>query len=249
MSTLPHEGRLLAVTALLWGGVWPSIASASPLHLGAMRCDLQDVQFFIGEQHAPADDLAPGGVTPLLALAGRRFVGSEGAGRQCAAVVRYLLQHGAKVDAVRTPDKKTALHLLAEKGDVESVTALLEFGAVATRPDAEGNPPIFYAGNTATIELLVQHGASLDARSTKGNTALMVVHAPEAVRYFLDHGVSPSVKNAQGLTALVVQQRRVTELESRLKSNQLPDEERKQLEEALREITTCVGLLQTAEKG
>lgn len=232
--------------ALAWAFFGPAAAIASPLHLGAMRCDVTDLEFYIDGQHAPVDDRADGGITPLLALAGRHAAPGTSDGGRCAAAVRYLLQHGAKVDAAREADRRTALHLLADAGDEASVRELLTAGADFSKADKEGNPPVFYAGSVPVAKLLLERGASIDAVSGTGTTPLMTTRSPEVIKFFLEKGVRPEATNARGRTAVSVQEARASGLEKRIKSEDLDPQEKAYLASVLSNVLQCIELLRAA---
>jgi hypothetical protein len=103
-------------------GTWLSrpIKDLTPLHHAAIR-GCVDVFKYVVEyiQEINIDVEAEFGITPLFfAILCKRN-----------SLVRYLLEHGAKPDALYKPIKWTMLHLAASMGNYEIVINLLAYGA------------------------------------------------------------------------------------------------------------------------
>jgi len=136
-------------------------------------------------------------VSPLMAAAGRGH----------AALTKYLLEQGARVND-RAPNGKTALHAAAEFGPVDVAGLLLEHGAKIDAVDRNGYTPLWGAAfnnRPEMIEFLLQKGASLRHRDKNGNTALSPAAlngANDAIRKLVERGLAPDTKNKFGRTPL-----------------------------------------------
>lgn len=95
---------------------------------------------------------------------------------ECAATVRYLLAHGAKVDA-RDEDGTTALEEAIRRGYYDSLCALVNSGAdLQSKTRFEGMTPLLFAaafGKTRIVRFLITRGADVYARDDFGATAFM----------------------------------------------------------------------------
>lgn len=90
-----------------------------------------------------------------------------------AALLGYLLDHGAEVNATND-DGATALMRAA--GDYDKVNVLLERGAKVDAKSALGRTPVLIAanfpGNTRTVKLLIERGANVKDQDPFGDTCL-----------------------------------------------------------------------------
>ena len=160
--------------------------------------DLDKVGLLL-EKGARVDAWTRLGRTPLLIAA--TYAGN-------AAVVRLLLEHGARV-ADQDITQETALDSASKRGDVPMVEVLLEAGADVNAPGFVGRAPLVWAaeeGNVATLACLLKHGAGKNRRNL--NLALFSAAArgpTEAVRLLLDHGADPTAKHpfVRGYTPLM----------------------------------------------
>ena len=128
------------------------------------------------------------------------------------AAAQTLLREGADVNAARG-DGITALHLAAERGDVEAVQALLDTGADVGAGTRIGRyTPLHLAargGHGAVVTLLLDAGADpLTATTTSRATALHLaaaaVQGQEAVAALLKHGADPNAREGSvGQTPLI----------------------------------------------
>ena len=128
------------------------------------------------------------------------------------AAAQTLLREGADVNAARG-DGITALHLAAERGDVEAVQELLDTGADVGAGTRIGRyTPLHLAargGHGAVVTLLLDAGADpLAATTTSRATALHLaaaaVQGQEAVAALLKHGADPNAREASvGQTPLI----------------------------------------------
>lgn len=112
-----------------------------------------------------ADTQTEGGHTPLYC------VGNECTGG--GAIVRALIEAGARVDACDGTKRCTALHMAARRGNVEAAEALLERGANIEARDSLGETPLrrsVNCGQTGVAALLLARGADPHSVGSKGLT-------------------------------------------------------------------------------
>ena len=98
--------------------------------------------------------------------------------------VRFLLEHGAEVNA-STTKRVTALMEASAAGSICTILLLLEHGAEINAVDAEGRSALVYACHVdgihtwskpdlGCVKALLRHGADIDHRDSQGRTALML---------------------------------------------------------------------------
>ena len=134
----------------------------APLHLAAIRGDCQAAMTLLASGANVNIRQGTYEGTPLQYAAARGHV----------EVVRLLVQHDAKVDAVDTFGR-TPLMWAASHGQHEVVCALLEAGASVKRATDTGWTALHYAvksNDLRTSLLLAQRGAPLDARNSLDKT-------------------------------------------------------------------------------
>ena len=176
------------VVALL---VWGAPPADSPVADAAMRGDAQAVRALIAQGvdvNTPQGD----GMTAL----------HWAAERADAALVRVLLEAGARVDAATRIGDYTPLHLAAKAGGGEAVEALLEAGSDPLAATATGAVTAMHfaagAGSADAIASLAGRGAHVDAREAEwGQTPLMFAAARdrvEATRALLALGADPALR-------------------------------------------------------
>ena len=124
------------------------------------------------------------------------------------AKVRFLLDHGAAVDA-RQSDGRTPLYLAASAGNSNGVLRLLlDKGADPNQPTSNGNTSLINASGRGDIEamrLMIAKKADVNAASGTGNTALMAAAGsrnPRAVALLIDAGSKVNARTKKDETAL-----------------------------------------------
>ena len=115
-----------------------------------------------------------------------------------SAVVRLLLQRGAKVDQ-RDSHGNTALLRAVQTNLVDSIKVLLEFGADVNIINDYGQTPLLISmGMSATIPgLLLAHGANLNYASPHRSPLLwraIDIYSDTKVRLLLDAGANPTIR-------------------------------------------------------
>jgi ankyrin repeat protein len=142
-------------------------------------------------------------------------------------VIRLLLEHGADVNArvvhagEDDDERRTPLHVAAERGRVEVVCLLLEHGANVGAEDDNGRTPLHDAadyraidpnyltvehhisGKVDVVRVLLEHGAKVGAEDNEGRTPLhMAAKYGEikVVRVLLEHGAKVDAKDKKGRT-------------------------------------------------
>ncbi len=98
-------------------------------------------------------------------------------------VARYLLDHGARVDAIQEEGLDrglTPLHRAAQVDAADVAELLLERGAEVDYHGPLGNTPLLYAAShdsRRTAEVLLRHGAAIDTTNGHLETALSIATA------------------------------------------------------------------------
>ena len=135
---------------------------------------------------------------------------------QRLSVIRFLLQHGADVNA-RDDDGWSALIFASYLGNVPTMRLLMDDGAnleaKTTSGCCPGHTPLLMAvsfgGDDAMLLLLIR-GANLEAKDNIGNTALIRAASSgetPMVRALLDKGADINARNYLNETALAVASR------------------------------------------
>jgi hypothetical protein len=108
------------------------------------------------------------------------------------SVVRFLLDHGADVNA---SSSETALIEAVEMGDAEVTKLLLNHGADVNTTNSERMTALLVAakgGNADIVRLLLERGADVNLRTgDKGETALSVSTKMEVSDLLRQHGAKP----------------------------------------------------------
>lgn len=124
------------------------------------------------------------------------------------AIVEFLLQHGAKVNAA-AHDGKTALMLAAAADKPKVVETLLEHDANVHAKDREGRTALRHAaqtGSCTSAAILLEQGARWNGTLADGSTGTMDAATGgcrELVRLAVAEGNNVNATGPQGVTALM----------------------------------------------
>ena len=123
--------------------------------------------------------------------------------------VRALLRQRVDVSA-RSADGTTALHVAAERNDLELVTLLIAAGADANATTRYGATPLMLAcvnGNRVLVDALLDAGADPNAASPHGETVLMTASrtgVASVIEALVDRGADVNAReDTRGQTALM----------------------------------------------
>jgi ankyrin repeat protein len=111
-----------------------------------------------------------------------------------AAIVRFLLEKGAKVNAASSDGGELPLSQAASRGYDDVVEILLRAGADAKAKNKDGYTAFFFAaseGHLDVADMLLAAGADVNAEDRYGITALMTASSicnPELLRYLASKG-------------------------------------------------------------
>lgn len=112
------------------------------------------------------------------------------------AIMLYLLDNGAKIDAECQDYCLTPLFSAVYYGNEENVKILLERGADPNHVDKEGRNSLFYCidgEHVAIATLLIEAGCDIETKNKWGETALNIsceVGKTNFVRFLLKHGAN-----------------------------------------------------------
>ena len=132
-------------------------------------------------------------------------------------VVRFLLEHGADVNALRY-DLWTPLHLAVNIGDLSVTRMLLEHQADVNSHNDDGQAPLHLLSRRETSQeqddddseiakLLLERGTNVDEKDKDNATPLHLASYNKRlkmVQVLLDHGANTNVENDQGETSLQI---------------------------------------------
>ncbi|XP_049744739.1 protein TANC1 isoform X2 [Elephas maximus indicus] len=129
-----------------------------------------------------------------------------------SSVVQCLLgmekEHEVEVNDTDTLWGETALTAAAGRGKLEVCELLLEHGAVVSRTNRRGVPPLFCAarqGHWQIVRLLLECGCDVNLSDKQGRTPLMVAACEghlSTVEFLLSKGATLSSLDKEGLSAL-----------------------------------------------
>jgi hypothetical protein len=159
-AVLDKPGKEELVRMLLAGGACYDVFTACSLN------DLQRVQELARERPAIARASGEIEVTPL------HWAARTGA----AKTARWLLRHGADIDAATTAGR-TPLHLAVDRNQVDMVFLLTGQGADLNAADIKGRTPLHratYNGCVEAAEALIVLGANPRHPNQSGKTPLQV---------------------------------------------------------------------------
>ncbi|XP_048339546.1 protein TANC1 isoform X1 [Sphaerodactylus townsendi] len=127
-------------------------------------------------------------------------------------VVRFLIrmEKEPKIDINETDTLwgETALTAATGRGKLDMCELLLEHGALVTRNNRRGIPPLFCAvrqGHWQIAKLLLEHGADVNLSDKQGRTPLMVASCEghlSTVEFLISKGADIALLDKEGLTAL-----------------------------------------------
>ncbi len=167
----------------------------SPLGI-AVEKDNWEMMSFLLSKGAKADADCLHGVTPLMEAA------SDGKER----MARFLIEHGADVNARSTRFEYTPLGLAIEGGHMDIVALLLEKGAYVEK----GRPPLLSAAEKGSLSKLKAFLVSIPESAAKTNTmneALRICaidpDGKELIAELLEYGADINAADKDGTTPLM----------------------------------------------
>ena len=133
--------------------------------------------------------------------------------------VQFLLKHGADVDARRSGDLCTSLHLAANNGEPRVTQLLVDYSADVNSLNDKGQTPLHLVSRLEislnernrpdVVQLLISHGADVNARDMTHATPLLYASCCgrlEVVQVLLDHGAKANDQGAtQSLLCLLLE--------------------------------------------
>ncbi|WP_235526303.1 ankyrin repeat domain-containing protein [Nostoc piscinale] len=134
--------------------------------------------------------------TPLMCA-----VSSPNAG---VDMIRFLLEHGANVNAVEPESQNTVLGLAVQSGNFDKIQLILDAGADINYQSPDGYDVLIHAmygrdilqdeNLISTLNLLISRGAAVNGMSSYGESAIKVaahVGRFDAVKLLLNAGANP----------------------------------------------------------
>jgi ankyrin repeat protein len=125
-----------------------------------------------------------------------------------AAQVRRLLHSAPGLERVVTSQRRSMLHIAAERGDVLSAKELLNSGADPNAKDTSDWTPLLEAaadGHTDIVRVMVEHGGNVNSHDIHGRTALMEAsyyRHRDTVEFLLSQGAKVNAIDEHGHSAL-----------------------------------------------
>ncbi|XP_050503639.1 ankyrin-1-like [Diabrotica virgifera virgifera] len=124
-------------------------------------------------------------------------------------VAKYLLEHGADVNAITNPEKQGPLHLATENNNFLMVQLFTEAGANIQCIDYDGNMPIHIAADMGYIEIIkyfLEKGIDIDIinESSKMTPLQMAAHRGhiEVIDYLLLNNANLHLKDYQNRSSI-----------------------------------------------
>ncbi|BAY15244.1 ankyrin [Anabaenopsis circularis NIES-21] len=134
--------------------------------------------------------------TPLMCA-----VSSPNAG---VDMIRFLLEHGANVNAVEPESQNTVLGLAVQSGNLDKIQLILDAGADINYQSPDGYDVLIHAmygrdilrdeNLISTLNLLISRGAAVNGMSSYGESAIKVaahIGRFDAVKLLLNAGANP----------------------------------------------------------
>src|SRR5207249_1584842 len=135
---------------------------------GATKGQLQVAAFLL--EHGAAGN-APAGSYGKIWNAWTPLIAAANGGHK--AMVKFLANHGADVDAKEVQQGNSPLHFAAKNGFGGVAEVLLAHKANVNGADLGGGTPLHLAadaGRSATLELLLRNGANVNAKDKYNQT-------------------------------------------------------------------------------
>jgi formylglycine-generating enzyme len=126
------------------------------------------------------------------------------------AIAKYLVEHGARIDAAQTTGRDrglTALHRAAYFDAANVAELLLSHGAEVNAHGPAGATPLLYAasnGSRKTVEILLRHGADVSVATGAGQTAISEATSHghlDIVELLQSHGAAPNPRSLNDAAA------------------------------------------------
>ena len=121
-------------------------------------------------------------------------------------LLQLLIDHGANLNTVSSPDRKNALHWAATAGRAETVEFLIGKGMDMEKTCRRRCTPLILAaetGQTDVAEVLLRHGANLNITSENGGSPLIwssCNNHVDTVKFWLEQGVDINSRDDNGLS-------------------------------------------------
>jgi len=125
------------------------------------------------------------------------------------AMMNLLLENGADPEAVN-PDGKNLLFMCIEKGDLQTLTGLINLKVDINRKYRDGTYPLIHAiykKNSRLIRLLIDSGADTNVKDENGNTPLVAAVESKDIKiaeYLIKGGANVNVTNSEGKKLILV---------------------------------------------
>jgi ankyrin repeat protein len=173
------QGNIAALRALLDEGADPNTADRDSTALAtAAYTGHAEIVALLLARGADASRTITGsrleGDGAPLSMALMPLKGSRDRDAQSVKIAALLLDHGAAIDA-RDRQGRTALHRVAERGQLSAAQLLVSRRASVDLADAAGMTPLHLAvkeGHAAVAALLLERGADVLARAKDGTTVV-----------------------------------------------------------------------------
>ncbi|XP_072387018.1 uncharacterized protein [Diabrotica undecimpunctata] len=169
-----------------------------PLHSATKFGNLEEVQQLI-EKGAIINEVDSDGLTSLSIAVDCKDL----------EVAKYLLAHGADVNAIEMSEERRPLHFATVNNDLEMTRLLTEAGANMQCPNSYGNLPIHIATEYGYVEIVkyfFENGIDVDIRNeSSGMTPLHMAACGgyiEIVDYLLLNNANVRLKDCQNRSSI-----------------------------------------------
>ena len=123
-----------------------------------------------------------------------------------AAVVKFLIQNGAQIDA-RACEETQPIHEASRSGSLEILNALIEAGAAIDCSDTFGYQPLHYVSKisnmSVVIRYLLQKGAKIEAKTFDGSRPLHLACASDPTNFRTLIALGAEVDYADGSESVI----------------------------------------------